>query len=342
MSPRTTHHPKAARVRRAASPRSTADKSRPFRSSPDPLLAELHADGAYRRFRLPASEVRDYEGRYEVWDRASETALMVREPSPFHELPSQVLAALVERIAEVRGKPIRCYGSMDMAVLGADGRPRRIMQADQSLYLHPERANLVGRSAMVVGDNHYPDVVLEVDRSTDVRRHKLKLYQDWGFPEVWVDVPDEAPRPRAKRGATIYVLTGDGYAAVAESQAMPSWTAAEIHTALNEPRLSEATVAVLERIGAALGQREGTGPDDDPLLRSQRNRLREELLAEELERRARFVRRQLLSRGIAVAGNFPLQVPGFAAASVEAAADAALHCEDAADFAARLRRAASA
>ena len=342
MKPRAAgRRPKMAKARHGAPPRSAPAKGRASGSSPDPLLAEFGADRAYKRSRLPASEVRDYEGRYELWDRASETALMVREPSPFHELPAEVLAALVERIATVRGRPIRCYGSMNLAVLDGDGRPKRIMQADQSLYLHPERANIVGRFAMVVGRNHYPDVVLEVDRSTDVRRHKLKLYEAWGFPEVWVEVPDESPRPRAKRGTTIHVLQGDAYAAVPESPAFLGWTAAEIHAALNEPRLSAATVAVLERVGAALGQSEGTGPDDDPMLGPQRRRLREdvrqEMLAEELERRGRMIGRLVRSRGVAVAEHFPMQVPGFAAARVEAAVDAALACKDAADFAARLR-----
>ncbi len=70
------------------------------------------------------------------------------------------------------------------------------MRADQSLYLHPQRANIVGPSAMAVGWNHYPDVVLEVDRTTDVRRNKLKVYAAWGFPEVWVEVPEDSSRPR--------------------------------------------------------------------------------------------------------------------------------------------------
>ena len=36
---------------------------------------------------------------------------------------------------------------------------------------------------MVVGEHDFPDVVLEVDRTTDVRRWKLGMYESWGFPE---------------------------------------------------------------------------------------------------------------------------------------------------------------
>ena len=101
----------------------------------------------------------------------------------------------------------------------------------------------------------------------------LPLYESWGFPEVWVDVPD-APspsRPRARRpGLTIHLLEDGRYRAAAESRALPGWTAAEIHEALNEAEPSARTSAVLERVGGVLGAREGTGPDDDPLMRSQR------------------------------------------------------------------------
>ena len=126
------------------------------------------------------------------------------------------------------------------------------MQADESVYLHPGRAR-PGPAAMVVGEDDFPDVVLEVDHTTDVHRGKLALYESWGFPEVWVEVPD-APSPsrphRRRPGLTIHLL--------------------EIHVALNEPAPSARTSAVVERVEAALGAREGTGPDDDPLLRSQR------------------------------------------------------------------------
>ena len=317
----------------------------PVRPRPGPPLAELGFDRGYRRFRLPADELEDYDGRIEFWDCATETALEIREPvSPYHERPSQRLAVLAERIAQVRGSPVQCFGTMDLALNRPDGRPGRIMQADQSLYLHPHRANVVGPAAMVVGENHYPDVVLEVDRSTDVRRHKLKLYEAWGFPELWVDVPDEAPQRRKPRGTTIYVLDDGAFRESGDSRAFPGWRADDIHRALNEETLSLHTVAILERLGTALGEREGTGPDDDPLLRSQRQQAREEAREEarqeafavELERRAALVRRQLAARGVDAPADFPLDQPGFAEATLEALVEAALSCKNEADFLARL------
>ena len=80
--------------------------------------------------------------------------------------------------------------------------------------MHP--VETVPRGAAVeVGADHLPDVVLEVDYSTDVRRGKLGLYEAWGFPEVWVEVPDAASPSRSRRrpsGVTIHRLGPTGTA----------------------------------------------------------------------------------------------------------------------------------
>ena len=219
---------------------------------------------------LPREQLADSDRRLEYWDGRTETAWICEPATPYHEQRSRLLNALVERIALVRGAPIKNYGSMDLREQDA---PHSIMQADESLYLHPGRARLPGPSAMVIGVDDHPDVVLEVDHTTDVRRGKLALYESWGFPEVWVEVPDDTSpsRPRNRRpGLTIHLLEDGAYRTAPESRAFPGWTAEEIHAALNEWTLSERTSAVLERVGTVLGERDGTGPDHDPLLRSQR------------------------------------------------------------------------
>ena len=227
---------------------------------------------------------------------------------------------------------------MDLLLRDHRGRPQSIMQADESLYLHPADARMPA-AAMVVGEDDFPDVVLEVDHTTDARRGKLPLYESWGFPEVWVDVP-EAPspsRPRSRRpGLTIHLLEGGRYRVAADSRAFPGWKAAEIHAALNEPAPSAQTSAVLERVGAALGAREGTGPDDDPLLRSQRRQGFERGRA---EARAEMVRQILRSRGIEVSEGFPGDAAAFAAATEAVLLAAAFACTDQADFLAALARA---
>ncbi len=229
------------------------------------------------------SDLDAYEGRLEFWDAEAATAWVAEPPvTAAHERPSQRLAGLAERIAQVRGSPIACLGPVGLVVRDADGAPRRVMQADQSVYLRPLSANLPWDVSMVVGEHDFPDVVVEVDHSTDARRGKLKLYEAWGFPEVWIQVPSAASPSRPKSRLpelTIYLLEGGAYRVSGESRAFPGWTAGEIHAALDEPVPSAGTIAVLERVGAVLGAREGTGPDDDPLLRSQRRQAREQSLA---------------------------------------------------------------
>ena len=254
--------------------------------SPPPAelpLSELEFIGC-KAVPMTWAQFRRYDGRLEVWDAQSETAWMVREPtSPTHENPSHGLAGLVALIAAVRGSPIKCYGSMDLLRRDAHGNPRRIMQADQTVYLRPWLAELLSASAMVVGEHNYPDVVLEVDHTTDVRRGKLKLYEAWGFPELWVEVPEHwvASRPRGLvPGLTIHLLEDGAYRVSPESVAFPGWRAEDIHEAMNEPAPSGRTHGILERLGRRLGAREGTGPDDDALMRSLRSQSRAEGLTE--------------------------------------------------------------
>ena len=231
---------------------------------------------------------------------------------------------LVERIAAVRGSPIECYGAMDLLLCDALGAARRIMQADQTVYLHPSRVDLVNAEAMRVGEHNFPDVVLEVDHTTDVRRGKLRLYESWGFPELWVEVPaGRAPsRPESRLpGLTIHLLERGAYRSSPVSRAFPGWTAQAIHDAMNEPAPSARTHAILEGVGRALGAREGTGPDDDPLLRSLRDQSRAEGRQKdraegEARGRAGMVCAILASRGIDVSEGFPANVPAFAESPV--------------------------
>ena len=290
---------------------------------------------------LARTEIEQFEGRLEYWDAASETAWICDPATPYHERPTRRLTRLAGQIARVRGSPIESYGSMDLLLRDADGEPRRIMQADESVYLHPAWAR-PGPAAMVVGEDDFPDVVLEVDHTTDVHRGKLALYESWGFPEVWVEVPD-APSPsrphRRRPGLTIHLLEHGRFRVAAESRAFPGWRAEETHLALNEPVPSAHTSAAVERVATALGAREGTGPDDDPLLRSQRRQGYERGRAEgRADARARMVRQMLRSRGVAVSAKFSAAAEALAAVSEEAVLAAALGCADEAEFLAALRR----
>ena len=213
-------------------------------------------------------DVRAYDGRIEYWDAASSMAWILRDAGPVHEIPWSVLGEILTRISLERGSRIRRYGAVYLLERDSAGRPRRVLVADQTVYLRPGRWR-PRDPAIVKGEDPLPDVILEVDHTTDVRRNKLALYESWGFPEVWVETPDEPSpsRPRRLRpGLTVYLQDGGRFRAANESRAFPTWTAPAIHAALNERTITPRTFAELTRVGRLLGRREGTTPDDDPQL----------------------------------------------------------------------------
>ena len=302
-----------------------------------------HGFPGCRPIRIARGEIADYEGRIEYWDADTEIAWTAREPtSVYHELPGQRLARLTERIAAVRGALIESYGSGDLLVRNARGERQRIMQADQILYLHPGTARPLGH-AVEVGHDDLPDVVLEVDLTTDVRPRKMGLYQEWGFPELWVEVPDNRSpsRPNRKPGLTIRVLGGAGYEEVPESRAFPTWTASEIHAALNERALCASTVDVLRRVGRLLGERGGTATDDDLLMRIERERSRREGVEEGIDRgvakgRLEVLAETLAARGIATTQRLDAFAEVVAGVPVRDLLGAAQACTDEADFLRRI------
>ena len=222
--------------------------------------------------RVPAEQLDDFDGRIEYWDARNQIAIVAEAATSYHEYGAQRFAACVKMIAMRRGSPIDVIGATWLVVRGEGGERLRLLAADQVAYLHPAETRPTGPE-IERGVNALPDVLLEVDYSTDVRRRKLGIYESWGFPEVWVDVPDASwhYRPKSRRSAlTIYFLEGGRYIETPSSRAFPGWTAEAIHRALNEHEASLQTVDTLRRVADTLAAAEGTGPDDDPLLRRER------------------------------------------------------------------------
>ena len=285
-----------------------------------------------RPITIRRDEIATHEGRFEFWDADTETAWVMRDPTGFaHEGPSQRLAGLAQLIAAVRGAPIECCGTMDLILRNERGERWRILQADQAVYLHPGRSRRPHTGGMEIGVHDHPDVVLEVDNTTDVRRGKLGLYEEWGFPEVWVEVPEGyAPsRPAGlEPGLVINLLEDGAYRTAPESRAFTGWTAEEIHAAMNEAELSAATSDVLTRVGKALGARGRTSPDHMPWLRAQRREARDETMAA-------VATRVLASRGMPRLSS-PLNAEDLSGISDDDAVDALLQCKDESDLRARL------
>ena len=288
-----------------------------------------------RPVRISRAEIADYEGRIEYWDAATEIAMVCEPVSIYHEHPGQRLRELLTLIAQTRGSPIGTFGAADLLMRDAQGAYLRILEGDQTVYLHP-RATRPRGPAIEVGRDVLPDVVLEVDNTTDVRRGKLALYEAWGFPEVWVEVPDESSPsrpPGLQPGLTIHVSGDRGYRTVKSSRAFPGWTAQEIHRALNEAELSNATTAALRRIGRTLGAAEGTGPDDDPFLRAERMGGRQEGRVEgheagRVETQRAAVLQVFKARGMPVSAALPRRLAELEGVSTAALMQAALECRD--------------
>ena len=316
----------------------------PKATSRRPLQYDTLRFPGCRPLPLLRDRFHDFDGRLEYWDARTETAWVVPDVYGIHEGTSRRLPHLAERIASVRGAPIVSYGSVTLLVRDADGRPERAMEADETLYLHPRRAAPPEKS-LIVGEHDYPDVVLEVDYTTDVRAGKLLVYEAWGVPELWVVVPPAGAARRRPAGVTIHRLDDGRYSPAAESGVFPGWTAAEIYTGLTEPLPSAGTYRVLERVGRALGAREGTGPDDDPLLRSLGERKlaegiaqgRAEGIAQGRGRElAEAVRSVLRARGLAVSDAVAARAAVLAGAPRDAVMAAAVAATDEADFWRRL------
>ena len=280
---------------------------------------------------MSSREIARYEGSYEYWDGATGLAWEMRDISARHQEPCIRLIELVKDIGKMRGGPIAMYGTADLQERRADGTRVQASRADQLIYLD---CSVAPPEAIIVGDFPLPNVVFEVDLTTDVRDRKLEVYASWGVPELWVEVPDaDMPGKRKRPGLTIHVLEDGEYGQRAESATFPTLSAHEIHRALNEPWTSSFTVATVRRVGEAMGRLTGTGPDDDPFLGFERRMSRQAGLRRE---RLSTVESLLAARGIHVGGQLDDEADRLAAMPHGTMIKAALECSDLGDFLRRL------
>ncbi len=288
-----------------------------------------------RAVHLSDEELDDYEGRIEYWEARSSTAVVIAEgTTAYHEIPSRGLAGLIREIALARGSEILALGSTSLVQFDEDGVREVLVQADETFSLDgpAPRGKVID-----VDIGPLPDVILEVDHTTDVRRRKLEIYAGWGLPEVWVEVPEPvwmAPRTSGRPRLRIYLLEGDGYVESAVSQAFAGWRAAEIHRALNEERKSAATVAAVRRVRRRLGRAIGAGPDDDRFLGAEREESRAEGRAEgALDMARSLVRQALQARDLPITPAMEAWLERLSATTDTAAAiRAAVGSRDAEDF----------
>ena len=280
---------------------------------------------------MTPEELDEHEGRIEYWEARTATAMVVEEPTTtYHEVPSRGLTVLMAHIGMARGAKILALGSVGFVQFDGDGGREVVVEADETFYLSGR-----GPCGKVIDIDvgPLPDVILEVDHTTDVRRRKLEVYGNWGVPEVWVEVPSPSwlpPRSSRRHGLTIYVLRGSGYIESASSRAFLGWTAEEIHRALNEEKMSGETAATLQRVGRGMGRAAGTGPDADPFLGAFRAESRAE---GRLDAARLLVRQALDARGVRVTKAVGAWLARLDSSTDTAALMAsAVRCRDADDF----------
>ena len=247
-------------------------------------------------------------------------------------------------IGMVRGIRVPCFGNRGLALLDDADRRLRVLHPDQSVYLTPPVC-YDGHGDIPIQQSGFPDIVMEVDNTTDTRKGKLKLYEEMGVPELWIEVPriwldspDAKPPqrpPGVVPGLTIFLLADGKYREYPASRALLGWRAADIHEALNNLNgLAPRHSAVLEDLGRRFAAQTGTGPDNHLVARALRQQGRMDGQAEMVRR---MVRRIVERRGIALSPTFPTDIPQFADCSLDDLLEAAMACDDEQDFRARLR-----
>ena len=232
----------------------------------------------------------------------------LRAPPPYRGPPKMRLGGLVERIAAIRGAGIVVLRAKELLIRNPDGNKRRIGRKSEVVYTQGTTTTRV-EGTVVVDHGELPDVVLDLDDTAVALRRKLSLYEKWGFPEVWVVAPDRRAfnqREHARRVA-IHLRTRLGYVRAPRSAALPSWSAEEIQTALNEPErfMSDETIAALRRVGRLMRPDAEMGPDDDPILPAEPGELRAEPTMED---RIEALDEMFGLRGFAVSPSFTVRV----------------------------------
>ena len=175
------------------------------------------------RMTLAEYEALGDDNKVEFFDSAAGLAWRVQEPVAWeHEIPGSTLAALVRCVAMTRGSAIKCVGAGGLRLLDAESGQVRVIHPDGMVFLHPERDEAEIRSFLKVGEDAYPDVVLEVDNTRDIRRTSWRSTRNGGSPNCGSKC--RTPGRRAGRGGLrpelrIYLLEGEQYVLSPESRA---------------------------------------------------------------------------------------------------------------------------
>ncbi len=105
-----------------------------------------------RPVRISRAEIADCDRRIEYWEATTEVAMICDPVSTYHERPAQRLRELLTVIAQTRGSPIATFGAADLLVRDEHGAYLRILEANQTVYLHPRATRPRGPAIEVSRD----------------------------------------------------------------------------------------------------------------------------------------------------------------------------------------------
>jgi Uma2 family endonuclease len=109
----------------------------------------------------------------------SDGRLEVMSPNTPHEKYKNLINRLVVAISDELDIDVISFGSFTMKI----DRLRKGAEADDCFYI--EHASLmIGRDHLELGVDPPPDLVVEIDHSSDSRK-KFGIYASFGVPEIW-------------------------------------------------------------------------------------------------------------------------------------------------------------
>jgi Uma2 family endonuclease len=132
--------------------------------------------------------------------------LEVMSPSPAHDEYETLIELFVWEFAEAQGVSLQAYRHATWKLKAVE----KGAEADCCYYIQNAR-KVIGKKRIPLESNPPPDIVVEIDLTTDSRR-KLRIYADLGVPEVW--------RFDGK-GFSYYELMDGQYAEIPDSKRLP-------------------------------------------------------------------------------------------------------------------------
>ncbi|MBW4542615.1 MAG: Uma2 family endonuclease [Myxacorys chilensis ATA2-1-KO14] len=168
------------------------------------------SDVSWTQYQAWLIELGDHRAVRFAYNQGTLTLTM---PSQLHEIINRLLAKIIVAIAEELNLRLRELGSTRFEREDLD----RGIEPDSCFYI--QNADRIVGLNPIIPDDLPPDLAIEVD-ITSSSSNKLKIYQAFGFPELWTFQSGTV---------TIRVLDDSQYVNVSTSKAFPIVTTDQLN-----------------------------------------------------------------------------------------------------------------